>query len=222
MEGSSFIWMCWLLWVWSTFFLEKSNKRFYLATISLLLIALIPVEIELFSVKLNMAIIFIFILLCYLMRTIRLLKLLYMLGISICIAMACISFQLFSLYDPVVLFIDIRYYLSAFSILLAAFVFGRFSHKLSTCIMGIVIGEFFWGITSYTFFSVGQIGRLFIFDVVFYSALFLLSLYGFKQCALFINRILTLWLKSRHWIEEERFSNTQSAKSTIKGQVAKG
>lgn len=172
MEGSLFFWLSWCIWIYVTFIMDKRNKiRFPLAFFLLTTICLIGIEVEFFGLQIAIAAIYLLLLsyLAFLKESFW--NLIYKM-ISIFILSAAVAFFfLFSLYDPVWIFINQEILFGLFITLLSILLFTNFKTRLFAVIIGLIQGEILYGITLNHLSIHYQIGSLQFMDYLAFTCL---------------------------------------------------
>lgn len=165
MEGSLFFWLSWFVWIYVTFILDKGNKvRFPLAFSLLTTICLIGIEIELFGLQIAIPAVYLLVL-SYIIFLGQSFWNLINIMIRIFILSAAVAFFfLFSLYDPVWIFINQEILLGLFITLLTILLFTEFKTRLFAVIIGLIQGEILYGLTLMNLSIHYQVGSLRLMD----------------------------------------------------------
>ncbi|WP_413380458.1 hypothetical protein [Alkalihalobacillus sp. 1P02AB] len=169
MEGMYFYWVAWLLWIVLTFFFNKTTKRFWFTVCLLIIVTIMPLQMYWDGFSFRVALIPAFMFICYFLRFYKWPKIMYLIVLSSLLAIAYATFDVFTLFDPVVLFIDHRLYLAAISFIIASFHLGSIKDKVITSIVGMLQGECLAGFVKHYFFGFAEIGRMLFLDVVTFT-----------------------------------------------------
>ncbi|UOE92356.1 hypothetical protein [Alkalihalobacillus sp. LMS39] len=180
MEGALFYWFCWMFWIGVYFFMEKGKKRTTYSILILFLLIFASLEIEVFGHSISVGFIFCLLIGYVLLTTVRLRSQLYFLVVSLIVAFAGISFQLFEIFDPVIILFDRSWMLGLlYAALVLALVSNR-KKRVPVFIVGACQGELVMTNFLQTIYVEQTIGHLQFFDALFVT-LFLLILWYFLE-----------------------------------------
>jgi len=145
MEGIFFYWIAWMVWVYSTFMLKKSNFRLSVSIIVLVLIIVSPYSIYLGIFEINVTIIAFLIICSALLVKKTTIQKVYLLVCTLTITIAYVSFLLFELFDPVWLFIDRKWMLAFILVYLASMLIKDRKIRVICVVLGASQGELLYG-----------------------------------------------------------------------------
>ncbi|WP_456236623.1 YphA family membrane protein [Alkalihalobacillus alcalophilus] len=188
-----FYWAAWGVWIVLTFFFNKTNQRFWLTVCLLTIVTIMPLQIFWNGFSFRVALIPAFMFICSFLRFYKWPKMIYMLVLSSLLAIAYATFDVFTLFDPVVLFIDQRIYLAAISFIIASFHLGSIKDKAITSIVGMLQGEFLSGFVKHYFFGFAEIGRMLFLDVVTFTICIFACIAFIRYMLSSINQLFLQW-----------------------------
>ncbi|TYR82576.1 hypothetical protein FZC66_02995 [Priestia megaterium] len=179
MEGFLFYWLSWIGWVIATFFMPKTSQRWKVTCIILANMMLATTPIKVASFQFSCTYLFLFIIACMYIALFTRLQQLYYLVVSLIIMFAYVSFCLLELYDPVWIFLD-RQWLIVCMILYIIFMLVKdASARFVVSIMGLLAGDFLYGMIISRIPFPYYIGALSLLDILalIIGALFIWELF---------------------------------------------
>ncbi|WP_053070430.1 hypothetical protein [Alkalihalobacillus pseudalcaliphilus] len=168
MEGIYFYWVSWLAWAFYTFISKKTTQRTWLSMSILIVIICMPQHVKMGDLNISLGIIFGLLILSYMCFHYRPGKLLYLFILTTFLASAYTAFDIFTIYDPVVLFIAHPIYLAGISFIFAFFLLGTIKDRLIAALLGLIQGECFSGIVRFWLVGKAEIGRMLFWDAFAY------------------------------------------------------
>lgn len=185
MEGFLFFWIFWIYWVLTTFFMQKQKERLYLSAWLLLMIALSIHSIEVHRLEISLAGLFLLVTTYYLLGRESFRRMLYGVVSSFIIMLAYATFKLMEIYDPVFVFIDRNFMLSAIIAYLAILLQSELHLRILSILVGTIHGEMLFSFILRDITFTSEMATLAFFDVVALGSAILLGLGGFKKISLF-------------------------------------
>ncbi|WP_175639711.1 YphA family membrane protein [Metabacillus schmidteae] len=174
MEGIFFYWIMWLVWIFTTFMMDKNKKRLTVSIFILISILLSKWYLVISTYSINMTLLFFLFLGYYLAVNLNKLKLVSFYLTSLSLTFAYSGIMLFRIYDPVWFIFDVRFIIG-FIISILAIYLGRTSIERFSlyvislcqgeCLYWIVLGQFHDVLTfgTQSFLDMLSIGCLIIF-----------------------------------------------------------
>ncbi|QFT89418.1 hypothetical protein FIU87_12235 [Bacillus sp. THAF10] len=177
--GLYFYFLCWVVWIISTFFFQKSTIRTFLSVVLLLLIASSTTYVDIFGFTTNVA--FLVILATSFILLIKTMKQKYiLLYLSITtLSLAYVCFCIFEIFDPVWILFNRTWLLSFILLYLALMLFKGRMERFVFMLAGITQGEIFKCLLWKNVFAYSVMGE---FD---FLAVLTLSLAGMSTWVLF-------------------------------------
>ncbi|WP_026673026.1 YphA family membrane protein [Alkalihalobacterium bogoriense] len=180
MEGALFYWFCWMFWIGVYFFMEKGKKRTTYSVLILCLLILASLEIQVFGHSISVGFILCLLIGYVLLTSVRLRNQFYFLVVSLILAFAGISFQLFEIFDPVIILFDRSWMLGLlYSALVLALVSDR-TKRIPVFIVGACQGEIVITHFLQTIYVEQTIGHLLFFDAFVVTIFLLFIWYSFE------------------------------------------
>ena len=183
MEGIFFYWIAWMVWVYSTFMLKKSNFRLSVSIIVLVLIIVSPYSIYLGIFEINVTIIAFLIICSALLVKKTTIQKVYLLVCTLTITIAYVSFLLFELFDPVWLFIDRKWMLAFILVYLASMLIKDRKIRVICVVLGASQGELLYGFILSHFRFEYVIGSMGYLDVTAISSAIIVLWLGVENLA---------------------------------------
>lgn len=182
MEGLTFYWTFWALWICTTFFMRKTNpKRVKYTVIILLSIILSFQYIHLLGFKVSIVSIFFLILSYYEVGKMRGKSRAYFLITSFIVMLAYGSFQLFELFDPVWLILDRNWMFAVVLTYMTILMQNDGFKRMTTLIFGSIHGEIVYSLVLDGYSIEMPIGSLQFLDVISISVCLILVWSGFEK-----------------------------------------
>ncbi len=153
--------------------MPKTKQRTVVAIFILLLLILVPHNISIFSIEISVGYLFFLSVLYGFLCQMNMKTLLFTLCTSILVAAGYATFQLVSIYDPVVHLIDGRVMSMAIVVVLASVVSMDWSKRVIISLSGLLHGELLYGLTVRDTFMMHAFGHLYLFDVIALSSVIL-------------------------------------------------
>lgn len=151
MDGIFFYWISWIVWVSIMFFIPKTVPfRFDVLFHLLAIMVLFGYTLEFFSFTVHLSGIYLMLILCVYVRKQPLLKILELITGSFIVTLAYASFQLFSILDPIWLFLKAPYLLCIFLNYLALILFKNWKQRLFVLAVGMILGDLVYSSLLYS------------------------------------------------------------------------
>lgn len=144
MPGLFFYWTAWTAWVVITFFMKKGKPRTEMAIMLLLILTFSGYDMRIGAIEVNISLI---ILLFYGYKKLSMFKrrqLWYSIFVCQVVTLAYIGFQLYSLYDPAILWLDRQWMTTAVVLVLVHMLAGSFLLRCIVTVIGAVHGNFLY------------------------------------------------------------------------------
>ncbi len=142
MDGIFFYWVSWIVWVCVMFFIPKTVAyRFDFLFHLLAIMVLVGYTLEVSSFTMHISGLYLFLILCVYIRKRSPLKTIELVIGSLIVTLAYASFQLFSLLDPIWLFIKAPYLLCIFLNYLILLLFKDWKSRMSVLLLGMTLGD---------------------------------------------------------------------------------
>ncbi|MDQ0271094.1 YphA family membrane protein [Cytobacillus purgationiresistens] len=173
MEGLTFYWVSWVLWVIITFLLNKNQVLRLPLSIGLLLVIISSsFSIELGGIKVTFASVLLLLTLYILVGRLSKPKMAYALICHLIILLAYVSFLLFELFDPVWVIFDRKWMLSILLVYLAIMLHENRLMRVVIILMGAVNGEVLYALIISKFSFPHTVGSLMSLDAIALSVAF--------------------------------------------------
>ncbi|WP_408006541.1 hypothetical protein ACJROX_17790 [Pseudalkalibacillus sp. A8] len=141
MEGNLFYWFAWIGWTITTFLISKTQQRFLLSALLLVLIYCSGITLNIDGQLVNSTLfIMIFISYSYLGLQ-NFTELWYSIFVSILISLCYVGMHFIVVYDPVWIFVDLNFFIAIPLSLVVLFMTKRFHSRLPVLITGYAHGE---------------------------------------------------------------------------------
>ncbi|TRZ37724.1 hypothetical protein CEQ21_20005 [Niallia circulans] len=146
MEGNLFYWFAWMLWVISTFMMDKDNRnRVFYASILLIAMILYPYHFFIGGMDLSVLLLIQLVAALIFASRLKLSQQLFTVLTSFMTMLAYVSFQLLSILDPVWLVADKSLLLAATLVLLALLLHKSVFCQVVMVVLGSSFGEVVYG-----------------------------------------------------------------------------
>ncbi|WP_026771243.1 MULTISPECIES: hypothetical protein [Sediminibacillus] len=174
MEGLLFYWICWLLWITTTFLLKKNRTRFYVSFVILLLLTCSNTNITVWDSKLNLAtVVSFFAGILYLAKKKDWILLLF--G-SLCMTFCYVGILLWEMISPIWLFVPRLLMIPVIGLVLLFFLTETLIEKCMVWCLGITSGEILHGLIMNSYGFHPSIGEHSFFDLLFVGIAFIILL----------------------------------------------
>jgi len=187
MEGVYFYWFSWMLWVMYTFFMRKNKIRFVAAVSLLMVIILSPYDIDIGSFRITYSYIFLTIFTYYFVSRRRRWPLYYMFIASLILTLAFVSYHLFSLFDPIWLFMDRTWLLALIMAGLSIVLYTDHYSRLLLLISAMCQGDLLYAVIINRYAFPHTVGSLAFLDALMASCSLLFLWYFMENVAVFID-----------------------------------
>ncbi|MGC4376276.1 hypothetical protein WD019_04945 [Fictibacillus sp. Mic-4] len=141
MEGIYFYWISWLFWTYCTFLMPKSSKRTKAAMFILILLLCSNTFIQYGRYVLNLSFIILAAMCFFAFTRYPFRNMIYFVFASFIIMFSYVCLLLFSMYDPVWFYIDVKWVLSTFILLLSIIIVQTKKARLHVLLTGCCQGE---------------------------------------------------------------------------------
>lgn len=199
MDGLTFYWVTWIIWILATFFMKKGRQlRFYLSLGILLLIISSPLTLSILGMELSFASVILLFTSITLIATFKRKKAAYMMVSSFILMLAYVCFQLFELFDPVWVFLPRNWMLSFLLIALTLLLHNDSVYRIAILLLGSIQGDILYGyiLNQYTFPYI--IGSYVYLDTVALTFALLLVWLWFEKMITFFEKYLFEVEKEKH------------------------
>ncbi|MGP7816072.1 YphA family membrane protein [Niallia sp. 01092] len=198
MDGASFYWCTWVLWIITTFFMKKENKyRFAYSVCLLLAIIISPYQLNVggFTISWLLLIILgvLFIYAASLRKT-------AIFSFFICVfltMLAYCTFQLLAILDPVWMLFNQNWMLAIFLMILARVLYSNPVKQIMLILFGSINGDILFALLLKPYHVFYSIGTLHFFDCLLISITSIITLYIVKE-------YLAKWEQHIYMMEKEK------------------
>lgn len=193
MEGIFFYWFSWFMWTFATFIMKKNKYRTYVAFGLLVCIIFIQKNVYIVGMTFTLSFIAVLLLVYSYIGLQKLTKILYLLIITMMVAMAYVGLELLALYDPVIILFQRNWLIAAFVIMLILVTVRDPIQRGAVLIAGMGQGEMIHALFLREIYVHKLVGSLAYFDIIA-SAFFLLVAWQFieKAVQLLGNHVTTV------------------------------
>ncbi|MEA3319014.1 MAG: hypothetical protein U9Q88_03220 [Bacillota bacterium] len=195
--GQYFYFICWIGWIIITFFFPKSVVRTFMSILILVVIAGSTTTIQMFGFTVTAS--FLVLAGIALILLVKSLKQKYILHyLSICtIALAYVCFILFEIYDPVWIFLDRTWLLSAIILYLSLLLFKSRRERFVFMLTGVLFGEILRSIVMDRIFSYSAIGTFEFLAVLALSSAGMATWMMFETLTIHLDSIIQKRVRER-------------------------
>ncbi|NMH74064.1 hypothetical protein HF078_13310 [Bacillus sp. RO2] len=195
--GQYFYFICWIGWIIITFFFPKSVVRTFMSILILVVIAGSTTTIQMFGFTVTAS--FLVLAGIALILLVKSLKQKYILHyLSICtIALAYVCFILFEIYDPVWIFLDRTWLLSAIILYLSLLLFKSRRERFVFMLTGVLFGEILRSIVMDRIFSYSAIGTFEFLAVLALSSAGMATWMMFETVTIHLDSIIQKRVRER-------------------------
>ncbi|MEC0666641.1 hypothetical protein P8864_12160 [Priestia flexa] len=166
MEGFLFYWFAWIGWVISTFFLHKTSLRWKVSMLLLISIMLSTTSVWIGPFFVSYTYLFLLVMVCVDISRLKTSKQLYVLFISLIVMFAYVGFCLLELYDPVWIFVNRQWLLTAI-ILYIGFLLVKDDHmRYIVILLGLLGGDFLYSLIVTNISMPHPVGQPMLLDLV--------------------------------------------------------
>lgn len=190
MEGIYFYWIFWALWIYTTFLMEKTRKRFFFAIFLLTTIIFSNRVIELFFLKFNITLLLFMVGGYLLLAKKKWLTTIYFICSGIFSTMIYVSFRWFQLYDPVWVMLNSTIKLSVILFLVVVFLIREQVNRMALIFITITQGEFIYSFLIAEFVEEHIIGSLQAYDVAAITIILTIVWNGFEKFVLWLEKVV--------------------------------
>lgn len=187
MSGLYFYWAAWAIWVVVTFFMKKGKIRTETAAIVLILMICSNRYVMLNHVEISVSLI---VLLLYGYRELAKLtrsRLIYMVAVCHIVMLGYIGFSMYGVYDPAILWFDVKWMTASIIFILIQFMVKSFSLKCLTAVIGTVHGNlmYTWIMNGFSFPV--KAGSLTFFDTLAICLMMIALWRGYEEIVRLLN-----------------------------------
>ncbi|GKU81017.1 hypothetical protein [Niallia sp. NCCP-28] len=198
MDGQFFYWFTWMLWIQTTFFLNKKHKNRLNFTILLLAAIIVsPYQINMFDFNISLLLACLYIGVFFYINIFRKKTLLYFLLSAFFMMLAYCSFHLLSILDPIWIIFNKEWLLSISLIIVARLIYKEPTKQILLIIFGSVNGDVLYGILLKKYQYSYTIGSMNFFDSLLISIAGIITFYTVKLS-------LLRWEKYVYIMEKEK------------------
>ncbi|WP_368504517.1 hypothetical protein AB3N04_02190 [Alkalihalophilus sp. As8PL] len=203
MDGVYFYWVGWIYLCLITFFWPKNSRRTVVAIFMFTLLIVSPKFVTVQSIQVSLGYVFMIGVFYGYLTQLKTRSLLYILPTSLIVAASYASFQLVSIYDPVVHLIDGRIMSMAIVVTLSCIMTTKWSLRLLIAILGLLHGELLYGLTVSKTFMVYSFGEFYLLDVMALTS----ALIGSGWYLHHLSSIVHAWSKRKnsHHLSDELY-----------------
>lgn len=181
MEGIYFYWFFWIAWIYTTFLLEKTEKRILISLVILLLIIFSNKHINVNDLLVNTTT-----LLCLLVGYLLVSRkktgtLLYYLSVSLILTSSYVTFRLFQLYDPVWVMFHPTMKLALILLILIIILIREQSIRIGLLFLGVAQGEIVYTLFLNKIVPQPVLGQLESLDIIAITAGISFLWFGFEK-----------------------------------------
>lgn len=181
MEGIYFYWFFWIAWIYTTFLLEKTEKRVLISLLILLLIIFSDKHINVNDLLVNTTT-----LLCLLVGYLLVSRkktgtLLYYLSVSLILTSSYVTFRLFQLYDPVWVMFHPTMKLALILLILIIILIREQSIRIGLLFLGVAQGEIVYTLFLNKIVPQPVLGQLESLDIIAITAGISFLWFGFEK-----------------------------------------
>ena len=176
MEGLYFYWLAWIGWVWTTFFMNKSNPMRLKWTVLLLAVIITaPYTVDVVNIEVHMSALAIALFIFFETRRKKTGTFLYLFISSFIIMLAYTSFLLFELFDPVWVLFDRKIMLGALGFYLAVLLHKERQDRILALASGFLQGDILFSAILWKFKFPYAAASMAFMDLLFISLGLLLA-----------------------------------------------
>ncbi|PKG24134.1 YphA family membrane protein [Niallia nealsonii] len=198
MDGQFFYWFIWMLWIQTTFFLDKKHKNRLNFTILLLsAIILSPYQLSMFGFTISLLLACLYVGIFFYITTFKKTALLYFLLSAFFTMLAYCSFHLFSILDPIWIIFNKEWLLSIGLIIVARLIYKEPTKQILLIIFGSINGDVLYGILLKKYQYSYTVGSMSFFDSLLISIAAIVIFYTVKL-------YLLRWEKYVYIMEKEK------------------
>lgn len=187
MAGLYFYWTAWAAWVIATFFMKKGRIRTETAALVLILIICSNRYVKLDHVEINTAFI---VMLLYGYQKLAMLtrsRLIYMATVCHIVMLGYIGFSMYSMYDPAILWFDMKWMTALLIFILTQFLVKSFSLRCLTAVIGAVHGNLLYTWIMRGFSFPVKAGSFTFFDTLAICLMMIALWRGYEEIARLLN-----------------------------------
>ncbi|WP_430487393.1 YphA family membrane protein [Priestia flexa] len=146
MEGFLFYWFAWIGWIISTFFLGKTPLRWKVSMLLLISIMLSTTSVWVGPFFISYTYLFLLVMVCIDASRFKASKQLYVLFISLIVMFAYVGFCLLELYDPVWIFVNRQWLLTAIILYIVFLLVKDDYMRCIVILLGLLGGDFLYSL----------------------------------------------------------------------------
>ncbi|MEK4175537.1 MAG: hypothetical protein C6W58_08925 [Bacillaceae bacterium] len=195
MEGIYYYWFMWIIWVIVTFWLPKTDARFWLSFFILLNILGSATFIHFTQIHVGFSYILFALLSFFILYRTK--RLFYSLFSVLIITVAYAGVKLFYLFDPVWFLLDVQMYLSILGVILSNMLSKDFFEGMAFFILGSCYGEALFSSAVYSYYRPIVIGDFPFLDMLSIGIFSLLIWASFKTFAASLEHIFKKHARER-------------------------
>lgn len=187
MEGLYFYAISWIIWIVSTFFLNKQSKnRFPLAFLTLFLIIVSPYTFTVQNFTVSYVSVVMLMTCLFQVLPLALKGKCYFFITSLIIAVGYVTFQLFELFDPVWIIFKREWMLSLLLTYLSIMLHSKMIWRLTSVITGCIYGDVLFALAIQPYSFPHIIGAMSFLDICSLTSLMLFTWTGIKVAISYI------------------------------------
>lgn len=201
MEGSLFFLFSWIIWIISTFFMNKHNKvRTKLSAFLLLFIIVMPYGLHWGNQRISVGLFITLFFSFYYISKLNWKSRIYVSACSFFSMMAYVVFELMAILDPIWLLLPKEWLKAIVMVVLVLFLHKDIYSQILTLLTGNIIGEVTFGLITRYFSMNAEIGSFLFLDSLLTSMMVIITISYMKD-------LLSKLEKHVSFLEKERTKN---------------
>ncbi|QOY35866.1 YphA family membrane protein [Anaerobacillus isosaccharinicus] len=181
MEGIYFYWFFWIAWIYTTFLLEKTQKRVSISLVLLLFIIFSDKHINVNDLLVNTTTLLCLLVGYLLVSRKKMGTLFYYLSVSLILTSSYVTFRLFQLYDPVWVMFHPTMKLALILLILIIILIREQSIRIGLLFIGVAQGEIVYTLFLNKIVPQPVLGQLESLDIIAITAGISFLWFGFEK-----------------------------------------
>ncbi|OZM57260.1 hypothetical protein CIB95_07290 [Lottiidibacillus patelloidae] len=171
-DGILFLWLAWIIWVVATFLFRRSKERYLITVVALLSIIFSHTYVELPYLTINIAMLFLMLLGCYIVAKSTILQRCYLFIVSSILMMAYVAILAIHLFDPVWFLLNKKFVIVILCSFILLLLCRDMKQGLAVLFIGVNVGDIIFSLVIYNIHLVTFQQPLFALDVISLSITF--------------------------------------------------
>ncbi len=186
MEGIFYYWFFWGFWIYITFIMKKGKNRTFLSFLVLGLIVLAHLKVVLFDITLTIAFILSLFIAYYIVAIQSVSMKFYLFVICLMVTLIYVGFELFQLYDPVIIMFHSSWMSGIFIAIIVLSSIRDLKFRIISTFIGASHGDLIFSLFLRRIYVDKTVGSVVFFEVIAITVLLLLMWTMLERAIAFI------------------------------------